>query len=48
MGIKVTGIRAWCPQCKEDRHVEDILIVNGSVKLTLECGHKIKERFVMF
>lgn len=45
----MTDIKAWCPECKgKDKHVEEILIVNGSVILTLECGHKIKERFFMF
>lgn len=45
----MTAIKAWCPECKgKEKHVEEILIVNGSVELRLECGHTIRERFFLF
>lgn len=46
--MKMTAIKVWCPQCKVEKHVEEILIVNGSVEFKLECDHTVKERFVMF
>lgn len=46
--MKTTSIKVWCPVCKgEDvKHVEEIIIINGSAELRLECGHVIRERFV--
>jgi len=46
METKITSIKAWCPICKgEPIHVEEIVIINGSVTLKLECGHILKEHF---
>ena len=48
MELKITEIKAWCPECMgKDKHVKEILFVNGSVELILECGHIIKERFTV-
>lgn len=49
MEKKVTEIKAWCPTCKGVvKHVDEMIIVNGSVTFSLECGHTIKEHFPLF
>ena len=49
MENKTTAISAWCPICKGTvKHVEEMIIINGSVTLNLECGHILKEHFPLF
>ena len=43
---RITDIKVWCPICKgKEKHVEEMIIINGSVIFELECGHRIKENF---
>ena len=43
----MTEIYAWCPQCQlaNETHVTKVTVINGSVRMELECGHEIREYF---
>lgn len=44
--MKPTDIKVWCPICQgKEKHVEEMIIVNGKVTFKLECGHDVEERF---
>jgi len=46
--MQPTEIKAWCPECMgDDKHVTAMTIINNGVVMELECGHKVKERFVI-
>ena len=44
--MKPLIIKVWCPICKgKEKHVEEMIIVNGKVTFKLECGHDVIEKF---